>query len=187
MERATTNLRVTMLGAAALIVVGAAIWFGPGPDARPPDPVPQVPASASAGDGAITVHVSGAVTDPGVVTVPAGARVADVVAAAGGATRRADLSSLNLAAPVRDGAIVVVPSMDDPASPAGSPGAAGIDVNTADAPTLEGLPGVGPVLAARIVSYREANGRFDTIEDLLDVPGIGEAKLAGMRDDILPP
>jgi competence protein ComEA len=133
----------------------------------------------------IAVHVSGAVLDPGVVRVPANSRVLDVVIAAGGATRAADLTRINLAASVRDGERVIVPFEGELESE--SPGGRGVDLNEATATALEGLPGVGPVLAARILAYRDEHGPFDTVEDLLDVPGIGEAKLAAMRDAISAP
>jgi competence protein ComEA len=185
MNRASTNLQVTVIGIAVLIVLGGVLWFGLGPQAEPPVPTTAVPQAV--GEELIVVHVSGAVVRPGVVTVRSGARVADVVAAAGGATRRADLSAVNLAAPVRDGEYVVVPDPADEAAAGGGLMSDGVDINSATASELEGLSGVGPVLASRIVAYRDANGPFDAVEDLLDVPGIGEAKLAGMRDDIAHP
>lgn len=110
--------------------------------------------------------------------------MADALAAAGGATRDADLARLNLAATIRDGDLITVPSIAAPGEVSEQPGASGIDINRSSASQLEDLAGVGPVLAGRIVAYREENGPFTEIEDLLDVPGIGEAKLAGMRDDI---
>jgi len=185
MNRASTNLQVTVIGVAVLVVLGGVLWFGLGPEVEPPMPTTVAPAVV--GGQPIVVHVSGAVVRPGVVTVWSGARVADVVAAAGGATRRADLSALNLAAPVRDGEYVVVPDPADEAVSAGGLVSGGVDINSATASELEGLSGVGPVLASRIVTYRDVNGPFGAVEDLLDVPGIGEAKLAGMRDDIAYP
>jgi len=111
--------------------------------------------------------------------------VQDVVLAAGGATRAADLTQLNLASSVRDGERVVVPHRGAVQDSSGGP--AGININTATAQGLEGLPGVGPVLAARIVAHRDEHGHFNAIEDLLDVTGIGESKLAAMRDAISTP
>jgi competence protein ComEA len=131
------------------------------------------------------VHVSGAVLDPGVVMVPPDSRVMDVVIAAGGATRTADLTHVNLAAAVRDGDRVVVPFEGEAAGALTT--MAGIDLNAASVSGLQELPGVGPVLAARIVAHRDENGPFTTVEDLLDVPGIGEAKLAAIRDAISSP
>lgn len=185
MNRASTNLQMTVIGAAVLAVLGGVLWFGLGPDTTPP--APTVAESQVIVEQPITVHVSGAVISPGVVTVGSGARVADVVAAAGGASRAADLSAVNLAAAVRDGEYIIVPDALADGAGRSATETDGIDINTATAGELEGLPGVGPVLAARIVSHRDTNGPFVTVEDLLDVPGIGEAKLAGMRDDIARP
>lgn len=139
-------------------------------------------------DAGITVHVSGAVFGPGLVELLPGARVADAVAAAGGTLRTADLAALNLAAPVRDGEQIRVPEL----AIASNGGVAIVDdglvrINDADATGLEALPGVGPVLAGRIVAVREESGPFATVEDLLDVPGIGEATLAGLRDVVAVP
>jgi competence protein ComEA len=147
--------------------------------------VPEISVSAPiAMSGVVTVHVSGSVSHPGLIALERGARIADAVAAAGGALPGADLSALNLAATVIDGQQLVVPD-----SSGGS--ATAIDgrvrVNTADAAGLETLPGVGPVLAQRIVEYRELHGSFLQVEDLLDVPGIGEAKLAAMRESVIVP
>jgi competence protein ComEA len=184
MTTRASNLSTTTVGIGALILVGGALWFGLGTsDAAPPRP--EVEPTASDSGSSIAVHVSGAVLDPGVVKVPAESRVLDVVIAAGGATHSADLTGINLAAPVRDGDRVIVPFLGETESESNVD--AGLDLNTATAAGLEGLPGVGPVLAARIVAYRDEHGPFGTVEDLLDVPGIGEAKLASMRDSISGP
>jgi competence protein ComEA len=183
--RPAANLQVTVGLGAVVILVGGAIWFGFGPDPEPPT-VPVVTVEAEL-NTMLTVHVSGAVLRPGVVVVAASGRVADALAAAGGATRDADLSMLNLAATIRDGDLITVPSISAPGVISQQPDVIGTDINRASASQLEGLPGVGPVLAERIVEYRDKNGPFTEIEDLLDVSGIGEAKLAGMRDDIVPP
>ncbi len=138
----------------------------------------------------LVVHVSGPVARPGVVVLPADSRVADAVAAAGGALGSADLELLNLAAPVADGQQVIVPRSGAPGQPtATTPALDGglVDLNQADVAELEELPGVGPVLAERIVAHRETNGPFGSIEDLLDVPGIGEARLATLRDAAVVP
>lgn len=184
MTARASNLSVTALGFGVLVLVGGAVWFGLGTTDAPPAK-PDVTADVDDTMAAITVHVSGAVRDPGVVMVPASARVMDVVIAAGGATRIADLTKINLAATVTDGERVVVPIEGQAETVIGADN--GVDLNTATAPGLEGLPGVGPVLAARIVGYREEHGPFSTVEDLLDVSGIGEAKLAAMRDAISSP
>ncbi len=138
----------------------------------------------------LVVHVSGPVARPGLVALPADSRVADALAAAGGALRSADLELLNLAAPVSDGQQVIVPRTGRPApQPAAGDGLGEtpIDLNQADVAQLEELPGVGPVLAERIVAHRDANGPFGSIEDLLDVSGIGEGRLATLRDAAIVP
>ncbi len=185
MNRARANFQITVTGLALLLVVGGALWFGLGPEPVPP--IPPRPTVTADAQPSVTVHVSGAVVRPGIATVDAESRVADVIAAVGGATSDADLSLLNLAAPVRDGEQITVPDRSDPPADGSSGSRFGIDLNTASVAELEGLSGVGPVLASKIVTYRATNGPFDVVEDLLDVPGIGEAKLAGMRDDIAYP
>jgi competence protein ComEA len=145
------------------------------------------PAAPSA---TITVHVTGAVARPGLVTVPAGARVAEAIAAAGGSLRTADLSAINLAAPMSDAEQVHVPVAGEGRSASAVPspvGETGVQINVAGVEELETLPGVGPVLAARIVEFRDVHGPFAVVEDLLDVPGIGEGKLAELRDAVLLP
>ena len=169
-----------MVAAAVLAVAGlAGWWFGAAP--APPPPIQM---AVTASTDIITVHVAGAVAAPGLVEVPAGSRVADAVAAAGGLLATADSTGLNLAAPVLDGQQVVVRHAGEVGQ---SLDTGQVRLNTATLADLEAISGVGPVLAARIVEYREANGPYTTIEDLLDVPGIGESKLAAMRDDVVVP
>jgi competence protein ComEA len=140
---------------------------------------------------ALTVHVSGAVVRPGLVEVPDGARVADAILAAGGATPEADLAALNLAEPLADALHLRVPAMGDPRGATGggvgAPADGKVRVNVATRTELETLPGIGPVLAQRIVDHREAAGPFATVEDLLDIPGIGERVLANLRDSVVVP
>jgi competence protein ComEA len=141
----------------------------------------------------VVVHVVGRVRHPGVRQLPVGSRVADAVEAAGGATGKADLSALNLARALVDGEQVRVPAVGDPpvTSPGpgggggagtgtGAGGAAGspVPLNTADLATLDTLPGVGPVLAQRILDWRAAHGRFTSVDELGEVSGIGEKLLA---------
>jgi competence protein ComEA len=135
-----------------------------------------------------TVHVSGAVVAPGLVIVPGGSRVADAIRAAGGALPSADLGALNLAAPVGDGERLIVPAAGGPdAAPPSVSGAGPLSLNRATAAELEELPGVGPVLAERIIAHRERIGGFSSVEDLLDVSGIGERTLAEIRDRVTAP
>ena len=168
---------------AVAVVAAAGLWYA----GRSPAPPPLAVDPGGGGGRTITVHVSGAVLSPGVVQVAAGARVGEAIAAAGGARPDADLGRVNLAAPLADGQQLFVPE----SSPDGEAGAAAGDgrirVNLAGVEELEALPGVGPVLAERIVAYREEHGPFAVVEDLLDVPGIGEGKLAALRDAVLVP
>lgn len=137
----------------------------------------------------IRVHVSGAVRLPGVVSLADGAIVLDALAAAGGPLAEADLSSLNLAAEVHGGRRIHVPLQGEatatPGSPEATTSAGRLNVNTATAPELERLPGIGPVLASTIITYRESHGPFRSVDDLLKVPGIGPARLSQIRDLIV--
>jgi competence protein ComEA len=161
--------------------------------ATPGAPSPAVASTSAAAaalpavtGGSLLVHVVGAVRQPGVYELEPGARARDAVAAAGGATRKAALEGLNLAAPVADGEQVVVPVRGQ-ARAVGVPGKPAIvRLNGADVAALDTLPGVGPATAQRIVAWRDEHGPFASVEGLLDVPGIGESKLAAMRDLIEP-
>lgn len=203
----TARYRAVGAVVAVLVLVGGVLWWGFSsqrlPEGLPPSVASTAPSSPPAAGAApvdvITVHVAGAVARPGLVSVPVGARIADVIAAAGGADRTADVTSINLAAAVGDGEQVVVPSSGGTAvavpgegvptvsGPQGTAADGRIAINHADATTLELLPGVGPVIAARIIAHRQAKGPFQTVEDLLDVSGIGEVKLAALRDLVLVP
>ena len=147
-------------------------------------PVSPPPAAGPAPE--IVVAVTGSVRQPGVVTLPGGARVADAVAAAGGFLDDTDFTGLNLAAKLVDGDSVVVGgpgqglrSTVGPSSAAAGAGPPGvIDLNAADQPTLETLPGVGPVMAGNILSWRDTHGGFDSVEQLREVTGIGPARFS---------
>jgi competence protein ComEA len=147
----------------------------------PTDPVPSPTASPT-----VFVHVSGAVRSPGLYEMPAGSRVADAVDAAGGARGGADLDALNLAEVLTDGTKVHVPAEGEPAtvvSPVAgaSPSPAIVNVNSADTVALESIPGIGPTRAAAIIAYREEVGGFVSVDQLLEVPGIGPATLGSIR------
>jgi competence protein ComEA len=175
-----------------LVVVATCAGVAVGLLQRPTLPVglTSMPAGPTQTAAAVDVHVAGWVVSPGVVSIPEGSIVADAVAAAGGMRTGAAAETLNLAAPVADGDQIVVAGPGDKVSSGapGSPGVGGglLSLNTATADELQELPGVGPVLAERIVSHRDAVGRFETVEDLLEVSGIGEAKLAALRDLVRP-
>lgn len=146
-------------------------------------------AAAPTAPAELLVHVVGAVAHPGVVHLAGGARVADALEAAGGVVDGADPAALNLARTVVDGEQVRVPRvgevLDPPVDPVQAPATGGqdgapVDLNTADQATLEGLPGVGPVLAGRIVEGRP----YASVDDLDDVPGIGPTLMADLRDRV---
>lgn len=163
---------------------GAAVPAGPGAEPRPGGRPGLAGGGRAgpAGDGQVVVHVAGRVAAPGLYRLPAGARLADAVEAAGGALPDAVLDAVNLARPLADGEQVYVPGPDDAAAPPGAAEAGSaaqrpdgtIDLNRATAADLEALPGIGPVLAARIVDHRERVGGFTSVGQLRDVPGIGE-------------
>ena len=155
-------------------------------------------AAAATGDGSgganranVYLHVAGAVRRPGLVQVPAGSRVAAAVAEAGGPTRKADLTGVNLAAQAEDGQQVVVPAAGTVPG-AVAPGA------TAETPTikpslgsatveqLDEIDGIGPTLAERIVEYRTENGGFSSLDELQDVDGIGEKRLETLSEALQP-
>lgn len=185
-----------MIGGCLLIglAVGVLVWLTRQAPESPDSALPLVePASittTTAPPGPVVVHVAGAVHTPGVQRLPAGARVIDAVDAAGGLLPDADAGRVNLAAELTDGTQVYVPLVGEvpPQASAGAGGPAGtesgglIDLNIADSAALETLPGVGPATAAAIIDHRERNGPFASVDGLLEVRGIGEAKLAQIRD-----
>jgi len=147
------------------------------------------PSASSPSGAAIFVHILGAVAAPGLYELREGDRAVDAVAAAGGFADGADQSGLNLARFVTDGEQIVVPLVGElPVAVPGGDGAAGavvpgkVNINTADAAALETLPRVGPAMAARIIAWRDENGRFTAIEDLMSVTGIGEKTFESMKD-----
>lgn len=148
--------------------------------------------SAGANAGSLTVDVAGKVRRPGIAVLPSGSRVVDALEAAGGARRGVDLSSLNLARPLLDGEQILVgvagatPVVGAPGStdPSGTQPGALVNINQADAAALEELPEVGPVTAAAIIAWREQNGGFSAVEELLEVDGIGEATLAQLTPHV---
>jgi competence protein ComEA len=154
--------------------------------------------TAAPGAGAqkakVYVHVAGAVRRPGLVEVPAGSRVAAAVARAGGPTRKADLSGVNLAAQAEDGQQVVVPAagaVPGATAPAGTVGTAptpGVkpSLGSATVEQLDEIDGIGPTLAERIVEYRTENGGFSSLDELQDVEGIGEKRLETLREALQP-
>jgi competence protein ComEA len=183
-DRTRTRLRagagavlvLALLGAAVAVLItafpphGQTTLIAPGPTA-----------SATARADAIYVHILGQVLSPGLYALRSGDRGVDAVAAAGGFTAQADPAALNLARPLEDGEQIVIPALGD--APAGSATADGrVNLNTADVAALDTLPGIGPAKAQGILDWREQNGRFASVDDLLDVPGIGASTLDRLRD-----
>lgn len=155
-------------------------------------PSESVALTADAGEtvasGELYVHVLGAVAHPGLYVLDLDSRMVDAVAAAGGTTDDADLAGINLARVLEDGEQIIVPAVGPASGEGGAtppqPADDRIDLNTADQAALETLPRIGPALAERIIAWREENGGFASVDDLLAVPGIGEKLLAGIRDGV---
>lgn len=196
----TSPARILIGGAAVAVGLLGALWLLRPPSAPPEVSLPFASTTASLGvasststePAAMVVHVAGSVAVPGIHELAAGARVVDAIEAAGGLTSEADAARINLAAPVADGErLYVLAAGEEPppvavgSAPTGSgePSAtAPVNLNTADEPALDALPGVGPATAAAILEHRGKVGGFTSVEQLLDVPGIGEAKLEALRD-----
>jgi competence protein ComEA len=169
-----------LLGAGLILLVarqprGEAIRLLP-----PPTPAPLI------------VHVDGAVAQPGVYTLEAGSRVQDAIQVAGGLKPEANTASLNLAATLQDGSRVLVPTLPPPVTPDVSGGAPPsrfsaspsnpVNINTASQAELESLPAIGPSLAQKIIAYRQANGPFQSIEEIMEVSGIGQKTFDLIKD-----
>ncbi|GAA2625467.1 hypothetical protein GCM10010399_66120 [Dactylosporangium fulvum] len=182
---------VRVLAVLAVLVVGVAAFLAwrsrpqvtPAPRAETAASVPP-----SASPALLVVSVTGKVNRPGLVRLPAGSRVADAIEAAGGALPGADLTGLNLARKLVDGEMVAVgvPQPPGAAAPAAGTGAGPglVNLNTASTTELQTLPGIGEVLAQRIVEYRDAHGGFRAVADLRKVEGIGDAKFQQLKDRV---
>ncbi|WP_019877956.1 ComEA family DNA-binding protein [Sporichthya polymorpha] len=188
-RRAVGALLVIALG--GVVIAGAVVLrsrphvedVGPAALVAPGSPVPGVSAAPGLAPPSIVVDVQGKVRRPGVVQLPAGSRVLDALTAAGGPRPGVGTTSLNLAQLLTDGEQIVL-------DPGGAGGAAGIgsdglvNLNTATLADLDSLPGVGPVLAQRILDWRSEHGRFSSVEELQEVPGIGPSTFADLKDRV---
>jgi competence protein ComEA len=204
-RRSAPRVRIAV-GAAVVLFVGAvavaavmSFFAGGGGDQAALGASPAVHGEAgseASGRGGVEVqttpllvHVLGAVAEPGLIELAPGARVVDAVAAAGGFTAAADPAGVNLARPVVDGEQLVVFAVGEvaPAADAGPavPGPASdglVHLNSAGVAELDTLPRIGPALAQRILDYREANGPFTSVDQLLEVTGIGDAVFSGLAE-----
>ncbi|MES9541171.1 helix-hairpin-helix domain-containing protein [Actinomadura sp. NPDC000600] len=201
-ERSHVRMLV-LAGVLAALVAAGYLWLArprpqpaaPAANAAVSEPRPAISAGAAAAaspaaSSSVVVHVLGKVEHPGVVTLPSGSRVAEAIKAAGGVRRGAKTGTLNLARPLVDGEQIPVgvrapsPSPPPPAGAASpAPGAPGtpVDLNAATPDQLDDLPGVGPVLAQRIVAYRTQHGGFRSVEQLQEVSGIGARRFADLK------
>jgi competence protein ComEA len=185
--------------AGVLVVVAGGRWVRSGE--RPTSTAPAPPARddrgvrvEQAGGGDAVVHVAGEVRSPGVYHLGAGTRVEEALRRAGGPTRHADLNAINLAAKVEDGRQVIVPRRADAPAPGGAASAPAeggatapavpVNLNTATADELGTLDGVGPATAQKILAYRREHGGFGSVDELDQVPGIGEKRLAALRPHV---
>src|ERR671936_155101 len=189
--------RPILVAALALILLAGRFVLGAG-TTTPAAPLPPPPTEGAGvtglPSGRVVVDVVGAVRRPGLYRLEQGSRIADAVARAGGATRKADLAMINLAAPLADGEQVVVPKRGAPgASTAGTGGsstpgvpAGPVHLNTETLKQLDSLPGIGPVTAQKILDYRQEHGAFSSVDELDAVPGIGPARMDTLRDLVAP-
>lgn len=184
-----SHLNRWVLAAVAVVVAATGLFVTllSWPSGEPAATAAVEPETAAAEPELIVVSVAGAVREPGIVELEEGSRVADAIEAAGGLSDGADPGFLNLARVVSDGDMVAVPDASaDPATAGDSGGSAGglVNVNVADEQTLSSLTGIGPVLAERVVAYREANGSFQSVDELSEVQGIGSNLLEQLRDQV---
>jgi competence protein ComEA len=203
-ERLDSLSRGELVGLVVVVVatlLGAGLWYMRSLPrsvdiAAPADAISPVMSQVTGASGALSpspvaiiIDVAGWVREPGVYEFASGDRVIDAVNRAGGARKGADLTSLNLAAPLTDGTQIVIPKPGatvpgeggSPGTGTASGGTTLININSASETDLEDLPGVGPVTAAAIIDYRTQNGPFVTVDDLIDVSGIGPSTLEQIR------
>jgi competence protein ComEA len=179
---------IVVLAVLVLLLLGRSLARSGAPSAAPSRAPVRIPVAAP--PPTVVVDVVGAVRQPGLYRLRRGDRVADAVTRAGGATPKADLEQVNLAAPVADGEQVVVPRRGaaPPAGVAAAPGtlAGPVHLNTATPEQLDALPGIGPVTAQKIVDYRTQHGAFHSVDELDAISGIGPARIEQLRGLVAP-
>ena len=191
------RLLMAAAGSLALILLAGRFLLGAGTTTVAPLPPPPSEGAGVAGlpTARVVVDVVGAVRRPGLYRLGQGSRIADAVARAGGATGKAELSMVNLAAPLADGEQVVVPKRDAAGAAAGGvaggsaeagPSTGPVHLSTATLDQLDSLPGVGPVTAQKILDYRAKHGAFSSVDELDAVPGIGPSRMDQLRDLVAP-
>ena len=187
--------RLAAWAAAALVLLLLSAWYlarsRPAADAAPPPAATIAVKEEGASGGRVTVDVAGAVNKPGVYRLSSDERVEDALERAGGPTRRADLSQINRAAKLEDGRQILVPtrpSRSGPTAAAASSTPAApeqpVNLNTATLEQLDTLDGVGPATAQKILDYRTEHGGFGAVDELDQIPGIGEKRLAALREHV---
>jgi competence protein ComEA len=185
------QLAACALAIVAVSLLGAWHLSRGGGEGEGPAPAPITVQGGDEGSRSVMVHVAGAVRQPGVYRMRPSARVDDAVGRAGGATARADLSQVNLAAKVEDGRQILVPERVRASAggtgggvPAETAPGVPLNLNTATLEQLDELDGIGPATAQNILDYREANGGFGSVDELGQVPGIGDVRLASLREQV---
>jgi competence protein ComEA len=183
--------RLAAWAAAVLVLVALSAWYvarsRPAADAVPPPAAAVIDVGDEAG-GKLTVDVAGAVKRPGVYRLSSSQRVEDALRRAGGPTRRADLGQINRAAKLEDGRQILVPVRASKSTPTAAATAAApgqpVNLNTATLEQLDTLDGVGPATAQKILDYRAEHGGFGSVDELDQIAGIGEKRLAALRDRV---
>jgi competence protein ComEA len=182
------GVRVLLVVAGIVVCISAALvwWSRPHVAAAPPVGAVTSAAGPSPTPALLIVSVTGKVNRPGLVRLPPGSRVADAIEAAGGVVPGVDLTGVNLARKVVDGEMIAIGVTPPPVAAAGPGATAGglVNLNTASLAELQTLPGIGEVLAQRIVEYRDGHGGFRAVNDLRQVEGIGDAKFQQLKDRV---
>jgi competence protein ComEA len=186
--------RLAAWAGAALVLALLSAWYlarsRPAAEGAPPPAAATISVHEDEGGSRVTIDVAGAVKKPGVYRLSSAQRVEDALERAGGATRRADLSQINRAAKLEDGRQILVPTRPSKSSvSAAAPSATAapdqpVNLNTATLEQLDTLDGVGPATAQKILDFRSEHGGFSSVDDLDQIPGIGEKRLAALREHV---